>query len=187
MDGVLIDSVDVWLSALNTSLTNHQYSPISRDEFIQSYWGHDLRDTLQMMNIPITIVDECSTIYSTLIHQIRIYPSTRPTLEQLGSYPKAIITNTAGHITNQIIKHLKLDSFFSIIATGDTVQRAKPDPELIYRACELLNIKPQQAVFIGDTLSDVIAGRAAGCPVIGLNIDADYMISDLSELIHLLQ
>ena len=186
MDGVLIDTVDIWLKALNTSLTNHHYPPISQDEFIQSYWGHDLRDTLYMMDIPPLIVDECSTIYSTLIQHVRLYPSTRPILTQLSSYPKAIITNTARYITNQIIEHFQLDSFFTAIVTGDMVQKAKPDPAIIYHACELLKITPDQAIFIGDTASDIIAGRAAGCTVIGLNIEADYQISDLSELSFLL-
>ena len=187
MDGVLIDSVDTWLTALNKALKNNQYRLIPKDEFIQSYWGHDLRDTFTMMDIPLTIVDQCSKIYENSIQKIRLYPSTIPTLQQLSGYPKAIITNTALQITEKIVQQFHLELYFSQITTGDEVRKAKPHPEIILRTCEKLNIKAKNALLIGDTKSDVIAGHAAGCTVIGVNIEADYVISDLSELPSLLQ
>ena len=47
---------------------------------------------------------------------------------------------------------------------GDTVPRQKPDPMplLFLRA---LAVAPQDALFIGDSVNDVVAARAAGCPV----------------------
>ena len=50
------------------------------------------------------------------------------------------------------------------------------------KACERLNVDPKDVVLIGDTDSDVKAGRAAGCKVVGINVEADYTIRDLSEL-----
>jgi phosphoglycolate phosphatase-like HAD superfamily hydrolase len=43
-------------------------------------------------------------------------------------------------------------------------------------------VKPEEVILIGDTESDVKAGRAAGCRVIGINIDADFSINSISEL-----
>ena len=50
------------------------------------------------------------------------------------------------------------------------------------KACEALDVEPENVVLIGDTDSDIKAGKAANCIVIGLNIDADYTIKNLSEL-----
>ncbi|MCK5636548.1 MAG: HAD family hydrolase, partial [Thermoplasmatales archaeon] len=43
MDGVLVDSLDSWWASLNESLTKYGQAEITRDEFINKYWGHDLQ------------------------------------------------------------------------------------------------------------------------------------------------
>ena len=37
MDGVLVDSLDSWWKALNSSLKRFKYQEITRDEFIKIY------------------------------------------------------------------------------------------------------------------------------------------------------
>jgi HAD superfamily hydrolase (TIGR01509 family) len=43
----------------------------------------------------------------------------------------------------------------------------KPNPFALHRALELLRIRPEDAVFIGDSVSDIEAGRSVGIPTIG--------------------
>ena len=47
-------------------------------------------------------------------------------------------------------------------------------------------MKPSEAVVVGDTKTDFLAGRGAGCKVVGMGMDADFRIQRLSELIGLL-
>ena len=44
--------------------------------------------------------------------------------------------------------------------------RRKPKPGMIFDACEILNIDLQVSVLIGDSDSDIEAGKAAGIPTI---------------------
>jgi HAD superfamily hydrolase (TIGR01509 family) len=67
------------------------------------------------------------------------------------------------------------------------VNKAKPDPEIVLKACEFLDVEPEDVVLVGDTNSDVRAGKAAGCTVIGVNIGADYTVKDISELTRLIE
>lgn len=182
MDGVLIDSLNSWWQSLNTALETFHLPTISREEFTKKYWGHDLRDNLKTMGLSQKIGTFCNTSYSQHLHAIRMYPETIPTLETLITYKKGIITNTPQACTRQILKQFAIQHYFQAIVTSDEVQHAKPDPEIIFRACQLLQIKPENAVVIGDTSSDVQAGRAAGCTVIGINVDADIRIATLKEL-----
>ena len=82
--------------------------------------------------------------------------------------------------------------FFDVLVCGDTVPRKKPDPMPLLFACERLAVAPQNALFIGDSLNDVVAARAAGCPVwcvpYGYNegrpaatLDCDRLVADLDE------
>jgi phosphoglycolate phosphatase-like HAD superfamily hydrolase len=187
MDGVLIDSLDSWWHALNDALTMFKHPTITREEFIHTYWGHDLRSNLKRLHLNPEVATFCNVTYGGHLDDIRIYPETKPTLAQLTGYRKAIITNTPADCTKQILQKFDISDYFQIIVTSDDVTHAKPDPEIVFKACEMLKVEPSDVVLIGDTTSDVKAGRAAGCRVVGIDVDADITIHKLSELLTVLK
>jgi len=186
MDGVLVDSLDAWWSSLNSSLETFEYEPISREEFIKKYWGHDLFDNLKTMKIPLKVGKFCNNVYGEHVNQIKIYPETKDTLQKLVNYKKSILTNTPKDCTVQILKKFDIDRYFELVLTSDDVSVAKPDPEIVLKSCKLLNVKPKDVVLVGDTDSDVKAGKAAGCTVIGINVKADYTVKDVSGILSLI-
>ena len=186
MDGVLVDSLDSWLLALNVALKAFGRREINRDEFIKKYWGHDLYDNLKRMGLDNEIGTFCNNVYGEHLNTIKIYSDARTTLEKLKRYKKGIITNTPQGCTRQILKKFDIEQYFDIVITSDEVPKAKPYPDIVFKACNLLDVKPENVVLVGDTDSDVKAGKAAGCTVVGLNINADYTIKKLSELIKLI-
>ena len=182
MDGVLVDSLDAWWKALNSALKKFKHQELTRDEFIETYWGHDLRENLKRLKLNPKVAPFCNITYGDHLDYIRIYPDTKSALKQLVSYKKAVITNTPTDCARQILKKFDIAQYFEAIITSDDVLNAKPDPEIVFAACKQLGVTPKTALLVGDTESDVKAGRAAGCIVIGLNIDADITIQRLSEL-----
>jgi phosphoglycolate phosphatase len=40
--------------------------------------------------------------------------------------------------------------------------RAKPFPDQLFKACEIMNMSPANCLYLGDDLRDVEAGQAAG-------------------------
>jgi HAD superfamily hydrolase (TIGR01509 family) len=187
MDGVLIDSLDSWWHALNDALKRFKHQEITRDEFIATYWGHDLKANLQRLNLNPEVEKFCNITYGGHIEYIHIYPDTISTLKKLSSYKKAIITNTPTDCARQILAKFDIEKYFEAVVTSDDVQHAKPAPDIVFAACERLGVEPRTAVLVGDTSSDVNAGKTAGCRVVGLNVDADIRIQRLSELVDLLQ
>ncbi len=182
MDGVLVDSLDSWWKALNSALKKFKHQELTRNEFIETYWGHDLRANLKRLKLNPKVAPFCNITYGDHLDYIRIYPDTKSALKQLVSYKKAVITNTPTDCARQILKKFDITQYFEAIITSDDVLKAKPDPEIVFTACKRLGVTPKNALLVGDTESDVKAGRAAGCIVIGLNIDADLTIQRLSEL-----
>jgi HAD superfamily hydrolase (TIGR01509 family) len=187
MDGVLIDSLDSWWHALNDALKRFKHQEITRDEFIETYWGHDLRDNLRRLKLNPEVATFCNITYGGHINYITMYPDTKKTLQQLSTYRKAVITNTPTDCARQILKKFDITSYFDTIVTSDDVKKAKPDPEIVFNACTRLKVHPSTVLLVGDTDSDVTAGRAAGCTVVGLRITADITIQRLAELPGLLQ
>ncbi len=52
--------------------------------------------------------------------------------------------------------------------TPETVRLLKPNPFLVIAATQFLDVTPEACVFIGDSVSDVLAGRAAAVKTVGL-------------------
>ena len=186
LDGVLVDSFDAWLAALNDALKIFNHKEITKDEFIGKYWGHDLFDNLDKMNLTYEVGVACNNLYKKHVDKIKIYPDTKYILNQLNMYRKGVITNTPKDSAVKVLKQFDIDRYFEFVLTSDDVEMSKPNPEIVLKSCELLNSKPDEVILIGDTKSDVEAGKAAGCKVIGVNVDADYTIKNISELTTLL-
>ncbi len=77
----------------------------------------------------------------------------------------ACVTNKAEAFTLPLLADLKLDGYFELVVSGDSLARKKPDPLPLIYACEYFNISPQQGILIGDSANDVKAALAAGMHV----------------------
>lgn len=86
---------------------------------------------------------------------------------------------------------------FRSIHGADTVPQPKPKPDGLYKCCEEIGLEPHQCVYIGDSPSDGVAAKAAGCLAIGVlygshsmeslkNAPFDYLCADVNELKSLL-
>jgi sugar-phosphatase len=77
-----------------------------------------------------------------------------------------------------------------IFVTVELTKRGKPNPDPFLRAAELLNVVPQDCIVFEDSNPGVIAAKAAGMRVIGLETTtspddlpgADAILKDLSEV-----
>jgi len=99
-----------------------------------------------------------------------------------------LVTNTPRANVNKIFEHFKLSNHFDVILTGNDVKRGKPDAEIVIKACERLNVKPEHAILVGDTETDYQAGKAAGCFVVGVGAKStgDVHTEKLDELFTIL-
>ncbi len=88
----------------------------------------------------------------------------------------ALTTGFYRHVTDIILRRVKWDvgldenyvggdhSIIQVSVTSDSVNASRPAPDMILRAMSLLNVADaRRVVKIGDTPSDLQAGRNAGC------------------------
>lgn len=97
------------------------------------------------------------------------------------------VTNKATQFTLPILKELGIHDDFESIVCGDTLAEKKPHPLPLLYSAETLGVKPENAVMIGDSISDVKAARAAGfgiiCMSYGYNHGVDIRESNPDEVI----
>jgi len=108
-----------------------------------------------------------------------LYPGVKEGLEYLKDegYQMGCVTNKAAQFTEPLLKNLGVYDYFSIVISGDTLPEKKPDPMPLLHAAKFFNVAPEQALMIGDSISDVKAARAAGyrivCMTYGYNHGVD--------------
>ncbi|MGD9163756.1 MAG: phosphoglycolate phosphatase, partial [Chromatiales bacterium] len=129
-----------------------------------------------------------------------LYPGIREGLDYLKQqgYRLGCVTNKAGQFTLPLLRDLGIHDDFEIIVAGDTLEKKKPDPLPLLYAAEQLGVKPENALMIGDSRSDVKAARAAGFQIVCMsygynhgedirNHHPDAVIDTLSEIRSILE
>lgn len=125
----------------------------------------------------------------------RLYPGVKEGLAYLKSqgYKLGCVTNKAACFTEPLLQDLGVYESFSIVISGDTLPKKKPDPMPLLHAAGFFGVKPENALMIGDSVSDVTAARAAGFQIVcmsygynhGMDIrdaNPDAVIDSMAEL-----
>ena len=109
--------------------------------------------------------------YGELIHLMTVEEKFKETLEALlPMVDLAVCTNRARSV-DLILDSFGLSSYFSYIVTAAHVERPKPYPDPLLKVLQYYGIKPQQALFVGDSEVDRLAAEAAGVPFIAYKAD----------------
>jgi len=95
-------------------------------------------------------------------------PELLDQLEDMG-LQWGIVTNKRMRFTDPLVALLALTPRTRCVVSGDTTAAAKPSPIPILHACELLHCTPERALYVGDDLRDIQAGRAAGCQTVAVS------------------
>ncbi|MBS4218250.1 HAD family hydrolase [Bacillus sp. FJAT-49711] len=105
-----------------------------------------------------------------------------------------MITNGFGQFQLDNIKALGIEHYFDEILISEWEGMKKPDPEIFKKAASRLKVLPQECMYVGDhPKNDVKGAQNAG--MIGVwkkdaawrQVDADYIIDDLLELIKIVK
>lgn len=156
-----------------------------------TYDWHDWNFFFELFNISLRY-EELLKSYS---HKLQVYPDVLPTLEWLRkNYALGVVTSGPSY------QRLKLEltglsGFFDVIVTREDVKAIKPEPKIFLHALEKLGVKPGEALYVGDSLSqDVYGAKHVGMTAVWINRSgengyhmADYEIRTLHELKKILE
>jgi phosphoglycolate phosphatase len=125
-----------------------------------------------------------------------LYPGVQASLSRWhhAGLPLVCLTNKPERFARDLLRQKNCLDFFEHVIGGDTYEKKKPHPMPLLKACERLGTLPEHTCMVGDSVNDVQAARAAGCPVIlvcyGYNhgqpaykAGADRVIDSLEDLL----
>jgi putative hydrolase of the HAD superfamily len=126
--------------------------------------------------------------------RLRLYPQVQETLDQLRSHYRLGVVSDAqsAYAVPELYALGLLKYFNAIIVSGDYGYR-KPDPRLFQKALDALQVRPEQAIYVGnDSYHDILGAQQVGMTAIFVTSDQgntstqtispDYTISSFAEL-----
>jgi len=164
---------------LNETLTHFGLPHISDDTLVDRFWftseRYEIIDNWGVQRPEFWKVFDCEKLLQLQLTHTFAFDDVGENLNQLRMLDLrlGIVSNSAhvslAHKLALLEKHIARNHFEVVVSCNDDVPRTKPFADGIELALSRLDVAPQEAVLIGDSLDDIGAGAAAGVPVLVVN------------------
>ena len=198
LDGVIVDTAKyhylAWKNLANelgfefTKEQNEQFKGVSRKR--------SLEILLDLGNVTATEAQFASWMadknkeYLAYIEKMdasEILPDVHKVLDFLKSNDIPISLGSASKNAKPILEKVNLLSYFDAIVDGNSVSKAKPDPEVFLIAAKKLQVAPENCVVFEDAVAGIQAANTAKMLSIGIGDKtvlhkADHVFNDFTEI-----
>ena len=176
MDGTLLDTSGDLAAAVNHALASADRAPLPVERITTMIGGGARHMLAQGMAATGGCTDaELDVLHRRLLAYYEAnmvvdtapYPHALAALDDLAArgVVLAVVTNKIERYAAEVLDTLGLRDRFVCLIGGDTLAVGKPDPAPIRAMIERCG--GGRAAFVGDSVYDVRAAKAAGVPVIG--------------------
>lgn len=207
LDGTLIDTADDLAACLNRLLVEEHLKPLPHslirtqvsngaNAMIKLAFGSQLNDT-QALHYRTRLLQHYEQNIAQHSCWFEGLESCTQALKQAG-IPWGIVTNKPRLYTDLLLTAMGIQLQVDVVVCPDDLGIAKPDPRPLLHACAQVQADAAQAIYVGDHIRDIQAGRAAGMRTIAAAYgyievgddvqrwQADLIVQHGSELIALL-
>ncbi len=175
LDGTLIDSGDDLAASLNQTLQRDGLPALGRSRVLEML-GDGARVMVERAyahhgaRMPADALSRYRAHYRQhCLDTTRPYPGVSELLRRLApGRVIAVATNKPTGFAEQVVEGLGLGRFVHTVVGPERAGCRKPEPEFLRQTLVLLGREPEEAVMIGDSPSDVRAGRGAGTATIAV-------------------
>jgi beta-phosphoglucomutase-like phosphatase (HAD superfamily) len=201
LDGVLADS-EPWWNQIDAKLLA-EHGVTYRGEYHRNVLGVSYQLAVEFyknaFHISASVEElmrrrgEIATDF--FANRVGLFSSAKTTLEQLREMklPLAVATSSVSASARPFLDRTGIRSLFSVVVTGDEVQKGKPHPDIYLRTAKKLGIAPEACLVIEDALAGIAAAKAANMRVAAIpdkrfvdpreyENEADYVLGSLSEI-----
>lgn len=168
LDGTLIDSIRLILDSYHHTLKHHNLPPRTDEEWLRgvgtplhiqfSAW----RESPDFLAAMIATYRE----YNLRNHDrmVTIYPGVLDALRSIkaAGLQTGLVTSKNRHGAVRGLTLVGLEALMDVMVCADEVSNHKPHPEPVEQAVALLGADSETTVYVGDSIHDMQAGRAAG-------------------------
>lgn len=196
LDGVLTDTAEYHYRAWRR-LAEEEGLPFTREDN-EKLRGVSRRASLELIlkgstrseDEMLEMMDRKNSYYRSFIKTMDagdLLPGALDKLKQLRRMGVKLGLASASKNAREVVERLKIEDYFENIADGNSVEKAKPAPDLFLFAANKLNVAPQCTVVVEDAEAGIEAALAAKMAAVGIGpqgrVDkADLIYKAVSEI-----
>jgi len=170
MDGTLVNSLDAFLHCENKISLKYAGKRLSLEEVFSGF-GPAASDIVRNITagLPAALQNRAvSDFYDcwkrSAVSKVFVFPGVIDLLQRIRASGKrvALVTGVERIMMEYTLRPFDLSKFFDTLVSLDDVKKGKPDPQGIFLALKRLGITPEESIYIGDSPTDILAGKHAG-------------------------
>ena len=192
LDGTLADTAADLIATLNVVLSREGLAPVP-EAHARPLVGAGAKALIECgfaasgRDLTPDRLDELYRFFLTwyadhICVETRLYPGAERALRRLdaaGCRFAVCTTKCEAHAV-PVLERLRVADRFAAICGRDTFPYIKPDPRHITLTIDRAGGRPERAVMVGDSRTDIVAAQAAGIPVIAVPFGyTDIPVSEL--------
>ena len=171
LDGTLVDTADEFVPVVQRLRAEHDLEPMEAER-IRASVSNGAR---ALVSLGLEMQEDSPDFETNRLRLLELYAevvgtmaSPYPGIESLLSLllehgiPWGIPTNKPRAYTEPLLARLNIQPPPGSVVCPDDITHRKPHPESLYRNCLDLDCAPHEAIYIGDHIRDIEAGRQAG-------------------------
>ncbi|WP_254711665.1 HAD-IA family hydrolase [Streptomyces sp. TRM64462] len=164
LDGVLVDSFEVMRQAFTVAYAEVVGDGRAPFEEYNRHQGRYFPDIMRIMGLPPAMEEPFVRESYRLQAQVPLFDGVVPLLKELHrqGVRMAVATGKSGPRARSLLAALGVVDLFAHVIGSDEVPRPKPAPDIVERALGLLGVRPEQALMVGDAVTDLASARGAG-------------------------
>jgi pyrophosphatase PpaX len=168
LDGTLIDSIRLILDSYHHTLAAHGVPPRTDEDWLRgvgtplSVQFAEWRDELGKLEAMVATY----RAYNLAHHDrmVTVYPGVVAAVEAIRAAGRrtGLVTSKNRQGALRGLTLVRLEAMMDVLVCADEVTNPKPHPEPVEKAVALLGADPATTVYVGDSIHDMVSGRAAG-------------------------
>lgn len=198
LDGTLVNTYELIIQSFLATFKQFGFTHLTREDCIP-FIGPPLYETFS--SVAPEKADEMVKFYrqfnqakhDELVTEFNgVYETVQALAE--NDFKLAIVSTKMRDTVLKGLEKTKLKQFFPVIITLDEVENAKPHPEPLVKAMDLLKADRERTLMVGDSSHDIKGAHNAGVKSVGVTwsikgedyikkLQPDYVINEMPDLL----
>jgi pyrophosphatase PpaX len=187
LDGTLVDSAAAILGSFHHATERVLQRRFPDEQILAQVGGTNLAH--QMGLLAPDHIDELVRVYRAhndpQYSELACFDGVLDVLHELNRQGRrlGVVSAKRRPTVERVFAGAGMREFFEVVVGSEDTERHKPDPEPVLRALELLDTRPADAAYVGDSPFDVAAARAAGVHAIAVGWGGIHRVEDADAFV----